>query len=202
VDPADLVREGYEEAAGRYDAWSARRPDLRARFVPLLLDGLPEDGWVVDLGCGGGLGLRHLARHRRAVGVDVARAQLALASARHPDAALVQGDLRSVAFRQGSLAAVLCTFALFHVPREAHPGVLGRIASWLRPGAGRLLVTAGARDNPGGVDPSWLGVPMFWSSYDPDRFVELVRAAGLEPEVAELVDEGDERHLWVLARRR
>lgn len=201
TDEVGIVRGGYERAAGRYDEWSAGRPDIRERFVPRLLEGLPGDGWLVDLGCGGGLGLRHAVGHRRVLGVDLARAPLALARSRHPHAQFVQGDLRSVAFRPGSLAAVMCLFALFHVPREAHAGVLRRIASWLRPGAGRLLVTAGARDNPGGVDPSWLGVPMYWSSFGPDRFLALVRTAGLEPEVAEVVDEGDERHLWVIARR-
>jgi hypothetical protein len=43
---------------------------------------------------------------------------------------------------------------------------------------------------------------MFWSSFTPERFLELVSSAGFEPEMAEVVDEGDERHLWVIARRR
>ena len=201
-DSFRLVREGYEEAAARYDVWSSARPDAREPFIRRLLRDLPEDAPVVDLGCGGGLGLRHLARSRRVIGVDIARSQLELSRSRFPRVSLVLGDLRSVAFRPASLAAVVCLYALFHLPREAHGDVLSRIASWLEPGTGRLLVTAGAGDNPGAVEPSWLGVPMFWSSFAPERFVELVAAAGLEPDVAEVVDEGDERHLWVIARRK
>ena len=114
--------------------------------------------------------MQHLAGRRQVIGVDIARSQLELSRARFPLASFVLGDLTTIAFRLESLLGVVCLFALFHVPRQAHERVLREIASWLSPGDGRLLITAGARDNPGAVDPSWLGSPMFWASFAPERF--------------------------------
>ena len=91
-----------------------------------------------------------------------------------------------------------------HLPRADLPGVLERIAVWLRPG-GYLLATFG-RSGSEGVQDDWLGVPMFFGSYTDDESLALLGAAGLEPLRVEAVpivepEEGEASFLWVLARR-
>jgi hypothetical protein len=91
-----------------------------------------------------------------------------------------------------------------HVPREELAGLLGRVAGWLRPG-GVLLAAFGVEDDPGGVEPDWLGVPMYFSHWSARVNRRLVAEAGLAVEVAEVLEEPADRHgarfLWVLARR-
>ena len=93
---------------------------------------------------------------------------------------------------------------LTHVPRDEHAAVLGRIVRWLRPG-GVLLASFGVEDDPGGVDPDWLGVPMYFSHFSARVSRRLVEAAGLVVERADVLvepeDRFDARFLWVLARR-
>ena len=65
----------------------------------------------------------------------------------------------------------------------------------------------GAGDDPDWTG-SWLGVPMFFSSFDAETNLGLLEDAGLTAEAHEIVTlhepepEGDARFLWVLARRR
>ncbi len=82
--------------------------------------------------------------------------------------------------------------------------MLARLHRWLAPG-GRLLFTIEPNDEPGVVG-DWLGEPMFFSQYDAETTLGLVRDAGfeiLERSVASQY-EGDPEvaYLWVLAQRR
>lgn len=56
------------------------------------------------------------------------------------------------------------------------------------------------------VEGDWLGVPMFFSSYGPEKTKQLVEQAGFEPLEAavEIQREqlSDVPFLWVLARKR
>jgi hypothetical protein len=93
-------------------------------------------------------------------------------------------------------------YSLTHLPADQQPAMLRRIASWLRPG-GAVLASLGT----GGGDWSgeWLGVPMFFSSIDPDAARGALTAAGLAIEVDETVTirepEGDATFLWLTARK-
>jgi len=94
------------------------------------------------------------------------------------------------------------------VPRERHAALFGRIASWLRPG-GWFLAALSGHDDPGWTG-RWLGVPMFFSGFDPNVTVGLLSDAGFrvarrrletmqEPEEDGTLS--DATFLWVLARR-
>ena len=91
-----------------------------------------------------------------------------------------------------------------HVPRDEHRALFGRIARWLRPG-GLFLASL---SHVGGEDRTseWLGVEMFFSGFDAETNRQLVRDAGFEPILDELVwmrePEGDAAFLWMLAMRR
>ena len=93
---------------------------------------------------------------------------------------------------------------LNHVPREELGPLLERIAVWLRPG-GWFLGTFGASDLPGWYG-EWLnGVETYFSGYEPEITLGLVRDAGLELVRHDLETmeepEGPATFLWVLARR-
>jgi hypothetical protein len=78
-----------------------------------------------------------------------------------------------------------------------------RFHRWLNPG-GHLLFTVEPHGEPGVVG-DWLGEPMFFSQYDAEQSLELVRRAGfevIESRVeAQFERDHDVDYLWVLARR-
>ena len=90
-----------------------------------------------------------------------------------------------------------------HVPRTEHAALFRRCCDWLEPG-GLFLATLGAGELPDWTG-DWLGVPMFFSSYDADTNRDLVRDAGFELLLDEVVEirepEQRVRFLWVLAQR-
>jgi hypothetical protein len=100
--------------------------------------------------------------------------------------------------------AVVAFYALMHVPREDHAALFRAIASWVRPG-GWFLATLGLGDLAAGLEPDWLGVPMYWSSFDKSTSLRLLRAAGFA--VVRACEETAEEEgvpvtfLWVLARK-
>ena len=89
------------------------------------------------------------------------------------------------------------------MPRELLPTIFERIHGWLRPG-GFFLVSLGAEDLPEWTG-DFLGAPMFFSGYPPERNRELLDEAGFERLLDEVVTfqepEREATFHWVLAQR-
>jgi SAM-dependent methyltransferase len=204
-DPKALVARGYDRIALRYAAWRVEgNPAMR--LVRALDERLPDGADVLELGCGRGVPVaRELAKRHRLTGVDISAAQIALARHHVPEASFIHGDYTALDVASASVDAVVAILTLTHVPREEHAELLCRIAGWLRDG-GYLLCSLGVGDAPGDVEDDWLGAPMYFSHYDADTNRRLVRDAGLEPVLDEIVamheeGHGEARFLWVLARK-
>lgn len=197
------VQAAYDALGARFGEWGERiEGDPWARFVAELAARLPAGARVLDLGCGNGAKISRLATRFEVVGVDLSEQQLRLARANVPEATFVQGDLAELDFTPGSFDAVTALYSLVHVPREDHRGLFERIRQWLGPG-GLFLASL---SHVGGEDRTyeWLGVEMFFSGFDADTNRRLVRDAGFELELDELVwmrePESEVAFLWVLAR--
>jgi SAM-dependent methyltransferase len=207
MDPRrDLVAAGYDRLAKDYLDWaSSVRGDPRERMLADFSARLPDGARVLDLGCGAGLPSTALLARRFAVtGVDISRSQIALARRNVPGAIFRQGDIGRVRFSEAAFDGVTALYSIIHVPRAEHARIFVRIARWLRRG-GWLLAVLGGSDGPDWTG-EWLGVPMFFSSHDPVVNRELLRAAGFEVHVDEIVEiqepEGPVAFQWVIARRR
>lgn len=138
VDYADLVRRGYERCAADYAA--RRREDDGDQLAPLL-ERLEPGSKVLDLGCGAGVPIAgRLAERHRVTGVDFSGEMLGLARAAVPGAEFIRSDILEVDLPRDSFDAAVAIFVLFHLPRERHGELLGRVFSWLRPG-GLFLVS-------------------------------------------------------------
>jgi SAM-dependent methyltransferase len=203
-DPrTELVGAGYDAMADTWESWSAQvTDDPRHEWLARLVELVPAGGRVVELGCGNGtFETRELARRFRLTGVDLSAEQLRRARARVRDAAFLRGDLTTVEFAESSLDAVCAFYVLNHVPRDLLPGLFARVHTWLRPG-GLFLATLGASDLEN-WEGEWLGVPMYFSGYAPERNRELLSAFELvTDEVVSITEpEGAVTFHWVLARR-
>lgn len=201
-----IVAQGYDRIAERYVAWSKRLgTEQRDRYLSLLIGRLPPGSKVLDLGCGtGALTTIRLAGSFAVTGVDISARSLDLARQNVPGAAFVHADMSDLDFPPGSFDAVAAFYTIIHVPREEHGPLLRKIVRWLRPG-GLLVATMGAASSSGGVDEDWLGVPMYFSTYDAETNKRLVRDAGLHI-VSAREETSDEdgtpvTFLWVVAEK-
>ncbi|HET9015928.1 MAG TPA: class I SAM-dependent methyltransferase [Thermomicrobiaceae bacterium] len=201
-DPKAVVARGYDRIGERYAAGALAAPQgPRARYLDLLLERLPAGASVLDLGCGVGVPVAEaLARGFAVTGVDASAHAVTLARRNVPAGRFVQGDMASVDLPAETFDAVVAFYSIIHLPRDEHARVFARIARWLRPG-GLFVASLGARDLAAGTDEDWLGVPMYWSHFDAATNRRLVAAAGLTVEWSEEIATGDERFLWVVARR-
>jgi SAM-dependent methyltransferase len=205
-DPRLIVTRGYDTLKGRYHEWTtANDPRYRVEYLHYLLDLLPSGANVLELGCGSGLPVaRAVSENHSYIGVDISEEQLKLARKNAPQGRYVKADMSAIAFHRESLDAVVAFYSIFHVPRAEHPSLVEKIASWIRPG-GLFVANFGARDDPGSVDEWVEEVPMFWSSYDADTNMNLLRAAGfhsLRSEVlANFEDEREVYFLWIIGQK-
>lgn len=204
-DPHALVARGYDAIAERYAAWTGEALTGARAWAVATLDAHAAPGAaVLDLGCGTGVPVsRALAARYAVTGLDASARSVALARRNVPGATFLHADMAQATFPAGAFAAVIACYAIIHVPRAEHAALLRRIAGWLQPG-GLLIATMGAAGAEG-VDPDWLGAPMYWSHFDAATNARLVEEAGL-PVLETIIDTADEdgrpvSHLWIVARK-
>ena len=205
ADPRkQTVEAGYDELAPRFGEWAARvEGDPWERFLDELARRLAPRARVLDLGCGNGQKTACLANRFDVTGVDISEEQLRLARAEIPDATFLHADLAELEVPAESYDAVTAFYSISHVPRDEHAALFGKVARWLRPG-GLFLASLSANGTDDWTE-EWLGVEMFFSGFDADTNRRLVREAGLELVVDEVVSmqepETEATFLWVLARK-
>ncbi len=202
-----IVAAGYDAITQSYlDLVSSMGGSgVREKYLAVIDELVPAGSRILELGCGAGTPMtRALAERYRVAALDISSNQLALAHTIAPAANCMRGDMTLLPMRDGSCAAVAAFYSPTHVPRDEHPSLLTEIRRVLRP-QGITVLTMGSADNPDGYDDNWLGAPMFWSHFDGDTNVALVRDAGFE-----IISEADEleheygvpvRFRWIVARR-
>ena len=142
-DERDLVRRGYDQLSYRY-----RRDDAEdGQYGPWLADlhqRLPASSAVLDLGCGCGIPVARFLAHagHRVTGIDISDVQIDRARRLVPAARFLRADATRLELPPASYDAVVCLYALIHMPLTEQPRLIERVAAWPRPG-GWLLVTVG-----------------------------------------------------------
>ena len=201
-DPRQLVRRGYDALSYRYRADDADDGNY-GPWLAALRTRIPAGAAVLDLGCGNGIPVaRHLAAAGHAVtGVDISQVQIQRARRLVPAATFLHADITRLTLPAAAFDAVVCLYALIHLPLDEQPPLLSRIAGWLRPG-GWLLATTGHQAWTG-VEDGWLGgtVPMWWSHADAATYRAWLEAAGLQVTAQDFVPEGAGGHALFWARR-
>lgn len=205
-DPRAVVADGYDQLGIRYLQWTAGNdPRFRLQYLARLMERLERGSTVLELGCGSGVPVAEmLADGHFVTGVDFSERQVLLARRHVPRADFIVTDMTEIDFPPGSFDAVAAFYSLIHLPREEQPGMIAKIARWLRPG-GLYVANMGTADNPGFLE-DWIdGVPMFWSSFDAETNLGMIRQAGLSLLRSEVLggfeDGRPVSFLWVLAER-
>jgi SAM-dependent methyltransferase len=188
----ELVCAGFDRMYGRYADWAGRDTSRRQHYLMRAARmGLLKPGDALDLGCGTGR-------------LDMSARSLEVARRELPSVRFLEGDMATANFPAGSFDLVTAFYSIIHLPREEHGEVLRRVAQWLRPGGG-LIASLGTSCGDA-YEEDWLGVPMYWSSWDHRTNRRLIVEAGLEILVdtveTTLEDDQPVAFQWVIACKR
>jgi ubiquinone/menaquinone biosynthesis C-methylase UbiE len=146
----------------------------RAREVPAS-ERLP----VLDLGCGP----CHVTRYFRdldvpVIGVDISPVMLREARRRNPSLEFREGDMRSLAWADASVAAIAAPYSIIHIPREDIVSVLGELWRVLVPG-GWLYLTFHIGSEVRHLDDWWeKPVDLDFTFFETAEMEGYLRAAG------------------------
>lgn len=130
---AQVTLDHYEQSAERF--WEGTKDHDVAQNVDALLSRLDGPGpfAILDLGCGPGRDLRRFrALGHDAIGLDGAHRFVAMARA-HSGCEIWHQDFLSLDLPPGRFDGVFANAALFHVPAQELPRVLGELHATLRP---------------------------------------------------------------------
>lgn len=208
-DPKLLVQTGYDQIAETYLNWTTAKPTARLTYLEKALSKaqtLPNTK-VLELGCGAGIPCTRILAERcgHIVANDISQAQIDLArvnvSGNHVQ--FIAGDMMKLAFQPSDLDAVVAFYSIIHLPRDEQSELFKQIWSWLSLG-GHLVCNLGVTSDPGSIK-DWLGSRMYWSSFDAETNLQLLKEVGFDVLESEtLWDDEDGKlipFLWVLARK-
>ncbi|KAF5381163.1 hypothetical protein D9757_009407 [Collybiopsis confluens] len=204
-----IVEQGYDAIAPAYHKWASPRPtQKRAEYIRRLGQSLSKGSKVLELGCGAGIPATQqlVDQGFDVLGVDISSAQIALAKEHVPAAKYMQGDMMGLELAQGSFDAVMAFYSLFHLPREEHGPMLGKMIGWLKPG-GWLLFNLRSDDGEF-VRDDWMGAKMFSFGLGIEgnrKILESYRDEFTDVEDlidVEIVGRFEEKFHWVWAKKR
>lgn len=145
--PTLSVEAAYALAAECYDAWSWQSfwrenefPLVRAMLADAIPAGEhPEERALLDIGCGTGWYMAHLADlFGHVAGVDISESMLDVARASYPAAEFRHAPADALPFADGAFDAAVCCRVMTHL--ESLDGVFAEAARVLRP-AGAFVVS-------------------------------------------------------------
>jgi SAM-dependent methyltransferase len=201
-DGRDLVRRGYDALSYHYRADDADD----GQYAPWLADlhrRVPAAASVLDLGCGCGVPVaRFLANAGHHVtGIDISDVQIERARRLVPTGIFIRADATRLELPPKSFDAVVCLYALIHMPLVDQPRLVDQVGTWLRSG-GWLLATTG-HNAWTGTEDNWLDGPavMWWSHADAPTYRTWLAQAGLRITSETLVPEGTSGHALFWAQR-
>ena len=203
MDFKKTVREGYNTIANRYLAERTRDSE-DVRLLNDFIERLPADAKVLDAGCGAGIPIsQRLSERFQVTGVDFSEAQIELAKKNVPNATFLCEDMTKLDFPENTFDGITSYYAIIHIPREEHQGLLTNFYKMLKPG-GFALLCLGAEHLIDDVDENYLGTRMYWSHYDTETYLKMLKECGFSiiwsKRVADETCEGA-GHLFVLAQK-
>lgn len=175
--PADEVIDLYSRRAADWDA--DRRKSLFERpWLEAFLAHIPQDGTVLDLGCGSGepIAAWLIAQGRRLTGVDASPGLVDLCRTRFPDHDWIVADMRRLDLGQ-VFDGVIAWHSAIHLTPDDHERMFEIYARHVSPG-GVLMFTSGS--DRGETVGEWRGEALYHGSLSLADWRTGLRGAGFE----------------------
>jgi ubiquinone/menaquinone biosynthesis C-methylase UbiE len=192
-----IVEEGYNKIARQYHSERHQFESIiELKKLTQLLDPGAE---VLDVGCGAGVPVtKFLVDEGFSVtGIDISDGMLKLAKKHVPKCKFLKADMSEMDFPENSFDGIVSFYAVIHLPREKHADLFKNFYKFLKPG-GVMLIGLGSDEWEETAE--YFGAKMFWSFYDPEKELELIKNAGFKILLDEIIERGGEKHYWVLAK--
>lgn len=193
------VQQSYESLGVTYLDYRSKLGS--ERYVRQLCRGLRPHATVLDVGCGLGVPVDDMLVKAgyTVLGLDLVPNYIKEARRRVAGAEYMVRDMRELVPGEYAVDAVVCLYALFHIPRSEHQAMLTTFASFL-PRGGKLLLSLGDVAFEG--EHEMYGVTSYSSQYGRAQNRTIVESAGFQIEIEEVATSGGERHQMILARKK
>ncbi len=192
------VLAAYEQLGKKY---LVHRQSLKSdAYVRLLLKQLPKNSSILDIGCGAGVPVDDIivkAGHE-VTGIDLSPSLINEARKLVPQASYFVGDMQLLKPKEYSVDAVVCLYALFHIPRSDHSRMVKTFASYL-PINGWLLISMGDRAFEGVHE--MYGVASYSSQWGSVENKKIIESSGFKIYSEEFAMSNGERHQMILAQK-
>ncbi len=170
--------------------WHAARKIFFGReraYLDTFLAELPAASLILDAGCGTGRPMAAYAIKRgwSVIGIDQSENMLAIAKANYPKERWVLGKLEKYPF-EAPCGGIICWDALFHIERNFHEAILGRMANCLLAN-GALMLTVGGSEHPPFTD-YMLGQEFFYDSFPPHKILNVLTDLGFHMLISEFMN--------------
>jgi len=199
----ETVKAGYNAIADRYLATRTRDSD-DVRLLDELMTRLPAGAKVLDAGCGAGLPISQMLSEKfEVIGVDFSEAQIELAKRNVPGATFVCQDMTKLDFPDNTFDGICSYYAIIHIPREEHQLLFANFHRMLKPD-GVALLCLGAENVTDDIDEDFLGTRMYWSHYDSETYLEMLKQCGFSIHWSKRVADGTcegAGHLFTLVQK-
>lgn len=167
----------YETNAAAFDR-DRGRDLMEVQYLEALLERLPPERRVLDLGCGAG---EPIARYLidqgcRLTGVDGAAAMIELCAARFPAMTWVVADMRTLGLAQ-RFDAIVAWDSFFHLTGDAQRAMFPIFRDHMA-ARGLLLFTSGPRD--GEAMGQLYGERLYHASLAAEEYTRLLDANGFD----------------------
>ncbi|MEF2553277.1 methyltransferase domain-containing protein [Aurantimonas sp. A2-1-M11] len=186
---------GYDRIADRFEE-ARRLKGWEPPFFAALADELGPGARLLDCGCGTGhAGLAHLVAAGVAItGLDGSAAMLAHFQKNYPQLPTVLGDMRTHVPAE-LFEAIVAWDSFFHLDHTDQAAMLGRFATWLRPG-GLLLFTSGPSHS--AIRNTMFDEPFAYASYSDAGYRVLLAEAGFTVRLATFDEpQGQIHKVWM-----
>ncbi|UCC19537.1 MAG: class I SAM-dependent methyltransferase [Promethearchaeota archaeon] len=195
---SELVAKGYNKIAKDY--YSHRDLNKFNSELEKFSSLLPKKALVLDVGSGAGIPTAKFLTKKgfNVQGIDLSEKMLSLARENVPDAKFAKMDINEIKFEENTFDGIISVYTLFHIPKKSHLSIFKKLFEILKPG-GILLINSGISDSEG--ISNFFGVPMFWSNYNPQTTLELVKKAGFSIISEGVLERGGEYQYWIYAKK-
>lgn len=182
ADPLPTYQSVAPSYAATFNDELAQKPFDRVlldRFAASLGSSPSSDSPVCDLGCGPG----HIGRYLAdlglpVVGIDLSPAMLEQARRLQPDIVFSTGDMTALDQSDGAFSAIVCFYAVIHLPRAHVPTALAEMHRTLQPGGSLLLSAHGGVGTLHATEMLEHPVSLDATLFSLDELSQLAAAAG------------------------
>ena len=214
TEKEEIVRKGYDKIAKEYQANRHTFDNVASRqSFPIkhhrtlrkeweeFANLLPKGAKVLDVGCGAGSSRTEflIVSGFDVTGVDISESMLKIARKNVPKAKFIKKDMTKMDFEENSFYGLTAMYSIIHVPREKHFSLFQSFHRILKPNGVMLISTS--PDEFEGIT-EYYGVKMFWSQYDSEKFLQIVKDAGFQIIFDKRLIISGEKQYWILARNK